>query len=99
MNISLHRLQFGHHGHGLGSDPEGMRKRNTAARRSDGRAGQGGYLALAPVIVRPTSSLGGAAGATAALADAQNAAEGLVRRTGNQLPPMVCERILQASLV
>ena len=61
--------------------------------------GQGGYWALAPVIVRPTSSLGGAAGATAALADAQNAAEGLVRRTGNQLPPMVCERILQASLV
>jgi hypothetical protein len=104
---------------------------------------QGGYAAVAPMIVRRTSALGGAAGATAALlaghdectrdaatrfghsvaiaaywttqlhtcpeqialcrifireslADATHAAQGFVRRTGNALPLMVCERIRQA---
>jgi hypothetical protein len=109
---------------------------------------QGGYSAVAPMIVRRTSALGGAAGATAALlaghdgstrdaarrfghsvaiaaywvrqlridtcpeqialcrifiraplADAEHAAQRIAHSTGNQLPLMVCDRILQASLI
>jgi hypothetical protein len=109
---------------------------------------QGEYAAVAQMIARRTSALGGAAGATAALlaghdecsrdaarrfghsvaiaaywakqlrtdtcpeqialcrifiraslADAEHAAQGLAHSSRNQLPPMVCERIRQASLV